>query len=238
MASRLLFYRIKKNLANYITLLNLTAGILALKFIFEGRYDAAFYFFLAGVFFDFMDGLVARATHTHSELGLQLDSLADLVTSGLVPGFFIYKIWKEFVPGHDDVALLALLIPIGSAWRLAKFNIDPRQKSHFHGLPTPFNALVWMAVGMTIVHHPESGLARFFSRPEVLTSAVLLSIYLLDSDIPLLSLKSGETSHKTLKIILLLISAVLVGFYFYRAVPLILVIYLLLSVYAYKIKKP
>jgi len=238
MANRLLFYRLKKNLANYFTLLNLAAGILALKYVFEGRYDTAFYLFLAGVFFDFVDGLVARATGTDSEMGLQLDSLADLVTSGLVPGFFIYRLWKEHVPDREDVAVLALLIPLASAWRLAKFNVDPRQKSRFHGLPTPFNALVWMSVGMTLLHYPDSMAARFFKRPEVFYAGILISVYLLNSNLPLLSLKKGgNPALKPYKLILTAFSAIAVSVFFYRAIPLILIVYILLSLYAYKIKK-
>jgi len=238
MPSNLLFYRLKNNLANFITLLNLTAGILALKFLFEGNYETAFYLVLAGIFFDFIDGLIARATRTSSEMGLQLDSLADLVTSGVVPGFFLYRLWQETFPQADkDVALIALLIPVASAWRLAKFNIDPRQKKHFIGLPTPANALVLLSIGMLILKFPESRMAAFFTRPVVVTITVLVSAWLLNAGIPLLSLKSGgEKAHKPLKIILVLVSAVLFVLFSFRAVPFILLFYILLSLYAFKIR--
>ncbi|NPA43406.1 MAG: phosphatidylserine synthase [Chlorobi bacterium] len=239
MSDTLLASKLRNNLANFFTLLNLVAGLAALKFIFDGRYEAAFYAFLAGIFFDFIDGLVARATGSASDLGLQLDSLADLVTSGVVPGFFLYRLWSETLPPQSrDVALLALLIPVASAWRLAKFNVDPRQKDRFHGLPTPFNALVLWGIGLTILKEPDSSPARFFTRPEVAAAVSVFSALLLNADIPLLAFKSGgDPALKPYKYILVAVAAGAFLLFSYPALPFILVFYIALSWYVYKVRR-
>ena len=136
----------KKNLANYLTLLNLLCGCLALIAVFRMRFDISLGLILLAAVFDFLDGFVARWMKAEGEMGKQLDSLADMVTFGVVPGFILYKmivfaigIRKPFL--EDDhiiwhLAYVGLIIPLASAWRLAKFNTDTRQTTNFLGLPT------------------------------------------------------------------------------------------------------
>ncbi len=227
---------IKKNLANFFTLLNLLAGTYAIYFVFQEQYDTAFLLVLTGIALDFVDGLVARITKTSSQLGLQLDSLADLVTSGLAPSFFVFKIWNSFVP-DSSVYFFALIIPVASAWRLAKFNLDTRQKEHFIGLPTPANALFLLSIGMIILKFPESIWTAWLLKPPVIYSVILFSILILNAPIPLISLKFNKNKKDLpLKIILVLVSLILILFLSHKAAPIILFLYLFLSFWYFKRK--
>lgn len=127
---------LKNNLANLFTLANLACGFFAIILVLSAPSTAPFWLMVLAAIFDFFDGFVARATKTTSTLGADLDSLADMITFGLLPGIMLYAIlpigWNY----------LAILVPIFSAWRLAKFNNDTRPAHFFYGLPTPANALV------------------------------------------------------------------------------------------------
>jgi CDP-diacylglycerol--serine O-phosphatidyltransferase len=230
-------YMIKKNLANFFTLLNLLAGILAVVSVFHNDFRAAFLWVTIGILFDFADGFVARLTGTSSELGLQLDSLADLVTSGLVPAFFLMKLWQMYLSG-SVWPYFFLLIALGSAYRLAKFNIDSRQKTHFIGLPTPANALFLLATGMALTNLPGwfENKIFLFGIPVLLT---LVSVWLLNAELPLLSLKvsQGSFSARRIWIFLTVVSVVSVYFFKFQAAWIILPVYIFLSVYHFKIRK-
>src|SRR5574343_416468 len=158
--------QIKKHIPNAITLLNLASGLLAIIAIFKGYYDEAFIFVCVGIFFDFWDGFFARKFNVSGELGLQLDSLADVVTSGVVPGLMIFKLLQDIQ--EDDtskyflteeyyymgfVPYLGFIITLASAYRLAKFNIDTRQTDSFIGLPTPANAL--FIISLPLLWNPD-----------------------------------------------------------------------------------
>ncbi len=239
MKSNYLLYKLKNNLPNFFTLLNLLSGTLAIMFVFNEQYWTAFYLVLLGIFFDFIDGMVARLTRTSSELGLQLDSMADLVTSGMVPAFFLMKIWKNIFD-QSLLYLFPLLIVLGSAWRLAKFNIDSKQKSHFIGLPTPSNALLLMSVGFIFLTEPESSIwHQVLSHPWAPVLITLLSVWLLNAGLPLISLKisSGNKKPNVHAIVLIIISALLISIMKFKAAPIILGIYILLSLHYFKIFK-
>jgi CDP-diacylglycerol--serine O-phosphatidyltransferase len=146
--------QIKKHIPNTITLLNLASGLLAIIAIFKGFYDEAFIFVCLGIFLDFWDGFFARKFNVSGELGLQLDSLADMVTSGVVPGLMLFKLFENLQMDSSSpyflteetwymgfVPYLGFIVTLASAYRLAKFNIDTRQTDSFIGLPTPANAL-------------------------------------------------------------------------------------------------
>ena len=143
---------IKRHIPNLITSLNLFSGSLAVIFAVNGNLVLAAIFVAAGIFFDFFDGLAARLLNVKSEVGLQLDSLADVVTSGVVPGIVMYQLLTKALPADGGLgadwnssvfdiqlkpfALIGLLIIVASAYRLAKFNVDDRQTDSFIGLPT------------------------------------------------------------------------------------------------------
>ena len=145
----------KRHIPNLITLLNMACGTTAIVFALEGQWRWAVYLLLAAALFDFLDGLLARLLNAYSETGKQLDSLADMVSFGLLPAFFIYSIFRYQLtgPGNDgwtsnpmfQLVILSsvLIVPIFSAIRLARFNLEVPGELFFHGLPTPAHALFW-----------------------------------------------------------------------------------------------
>jgi len=237
--------QIKKHIPNAITLLNLASGLLAIIAIFKGYYDEAFIFVCVGIFFDFWDGFFARKFNVSGELGLQLDSLADVVTSGVVPGLMIFKLLQDIQ--EDDtskyflteeyyymgfVPYLGFIITLASAYRLAKFNIDTRQTDSFIGLPTPANALFIMSIPMIQFAGTHEWLVDALFNPFVLLGISLLSAYMLNAEIPLFSLKIKNFSWEKnkLQVIFLAASVVLLFVLEFTALPVIILLYVALSV--------
>lgn len=237
--------QIKKHIPNAITLLNLTSGLLAIIAIFKGYYDEAFIFVCLGIFFDFWDGFFARKFNVSGELGLQLDSLADVVTSGVVPGLMIFKLLQDIQ--EDDTSIyyltedyyymgfvpyLGFIITLASAYRLAKFNIDTRQTDSFIGLPTPANALFIMSIPMIQFEGTHEWLVNALFNPFVLLIISLVSAYMLNAEIPLFSLKIKDFSwnKNKLQVFFLTIALILLLFLGFTALPIIILLYVLLSV--------
>lgn len=231
---------IKRNIPNLITLANLTCGLLSILYAFQGNLKMASLCIFAGAFFDFFDGLVARLLKVSGELGKQLDSMADIVTFGVAPGFILFHfmfylsngvIFKHSI--SSDILLfpasLALLIPIFSAYRLANFNIDTRQTTSFIGLPTP-------ALGILVAALPHINFDVFpmFADINLLTIIAIIFPILLIVEMPLFSLKfsKSESIGSRLNIfrILLILSALILFFVFqFAAIPFIVILYLILS---------
>jgi CDP-diacylglycerol--serine O-phosphatidyltransferase len=145
---------IKNNIPNAITSVNLVSGMLAIVASFHSReillwglpgYQVAYLCIALGAVADFLDGLVARLLHSVSGIGKELDSLSDLVTFGIAPAMIVYNL---LAVGHDPeypvLGLLALLLGLFGALRLARFNVDPNQATTFTGLPIPANAIFWI----------------------------------------------------------------------------------------------
>ena len=234
---------IKKHIPNTITLLNLLAGLLALIHAFNGNYNEAFSLVCLGIFFDFWDGFFARIWKVQSPIGLQLDSLADMVTSGVVPGLVMYKMLADIQENQSQynltedtyymgvVPYLGFLITLASCYRLAKFNIDTRQTDSFIGLPTPANALLIMSIPMIQFHSEFEWLVDFLSNPYVLVGVTVLSSYLLNAEIPLFSLKVKSFSWEKYKmqVVFLIISLILIIFLEFIAIPIIILLYVILS---------
>lgn len=144
-----IFTSVKRQIPNIITLCNLTCGVLATNAAVQGALARAAFFICLGILFDFFDGLTARALHVASPLGKELDSLADIVTSGVAPAFILSRILScGAFADPTCLVYVAILIPAFSAYRLAKFNLDTRQSHSFLGLPVPCNALIWAALGI------------------------------------------------------------------------------------------
>ena len=237
--------QIKKHIPNAITLLNLASGLLAIIAIFKGYYDEAFLFVCLGIFFDFWDGFFARKFKVSGELGLQLDSLADVVTSGVVPGLMIFKLLQDIQ--EDDTSIyyltedfyymgfvpyLGFIITLASAYRLAKFNIDTRQTDSFIGLPTPANALFIMSIPMIQFDGTHEWLVNALFNPFVLIIISFVSAYMLNAEIPLFSLKIKDFSWdiNKLQVFFLTIAATLLLFLGFTALPIIILLYVVLSV--------
>lgn len=235
---------IKKHIPNTITLLNLLAGLLALIHAFNGNYNEAFSLVCLGIFFDYWDGFFARIWKVQSPIGLQLDSLADMVTSGVVPGLVMYKMLADIQENQSQynltedtyymgvVPYLGFLITLASCYRLAKFNIDTRQTDSFIGLPTPANALLIMSIPMIQFHSEFEWLVDFLSNPYVLVGITVLSSYLLNAEIPLFSLKVKSFSWEKYKmqVVFMIISVILIAFLEFIAIPIIILLYVSLSV--------
>jgi CDP-diacylglycerol--serine O-phosphatidyltransferase len=232
----------RKHVPNLITMLNLSSGVIALVYAFETNLQMAFFWVCMGIFFDFWDGFFARIFKAQSAIGLQLDSLADMVTSGVVPGVVMFKMLEGIMQDEmfdlswDSMYLvtipfLGFIITLASCYRLAKFNVDSRQTDSFIGLPTPANALFIMSLPL-IANRTESDMIfTFISNPYVLVGITLLSAYMLNAEIPLFSLKVKYFNWETNKIqIIFLILAILLLFFFqYLGIPLIILSYVLIS---------
>ena len=220
--------------------------------VFKGYYDEAFLFVCLGIFFDFWDGFFARKLKVSGELGLQLDSLADMVTSGVVPGLIMFKLIEtiqntqpQYNVTEDTfymgmVPYFGFLITIASAYRLAKFNIDKRQIDSFIGLPTPANALFIMSIPMIQYFDDYESVTNLLSNPYVLMFLTILSAYFLNANIPLFSLKFKSFDWKSAKLQYLFMGFAVLLFFMldFIAIPIIVVTYILLSVVLNSKSKP
>ncbi len=188
--------RITRYIPNTLTCLNLFSGCVASVMAFRADYRAALCFILLSAVFDFLDGMAARLLHAPSPIGKDLDSLSDDISFGLAPSLVVFSLSKEMIypAGWAGVACIfpyaAFLIAVFSALRLAKFNNDARQTSSFIGLPVPANALFWAS----FVYGARGFLTGGRFHPVYLLVLILLSSWLLVSEIPMFSLKFKNLS--------------------------------------------
>lgn len=181
--------QLKKYIPNTITCCNMLSGTVAVVMAMEGKFAWALGFIVLGALFDFCDGLSARALKVSSAIGKELDSLADLITFGFAPSMMLMQNIRQCtVNSNYDWgywSLVALLMVAFSGLRLAKFNVDERQTSSFIGLATPANALFWASL---IAAFPDiCSWGQWL--PFVLVAMMLVSCFLLVSEIPFFSLK-------------------------------------------------
>lgn len=224
---------IKKHIPNFLTLLNLFCGCIAIVFVAELKFDIAFYFVCLGIFFDFFDGFFARKLGVSGPLGVQLDSLADMVTSGVAPGFAMFKmILQNNEGGYEYLPYLGFIITLGACYRLANFNIDTRQTDSFIGLPTPANTLFIMSLPLVVEECHFLILSEILSITWVLLAITLFSAYVMNAEIPLFSLKIKNFSFQKYKLqIGFLLAAIAMIFTLqYLSIPLIICSYVLLSI--------
>lgn len=221
---------------NIVTLLNLLSGCLGIVFCFHQEYLAGAACIGAGAIFDFLDGLSARLLNAYSEIGKQLDSLADIVTFGVLPAVIIITYFeKHYEPYGIYIQYIAYAIPLFSALRLAKFNVDTRQSESFLGLPTPANAMFLGSyiANKIIYRHPLLD--------NNLTFLIFISIFtvLLITELPLLSLKFKNYgwSDNKLKWILLILSALLLITLQLLSLPIIILLYILISIINIQLSK-
>jgi CDP-diacylglycerol--serine O-phosphatidyltransferase len=244
---------IKKHIPNFITLLNLFCGCLAVIFAVKNQLEVAAFFVFLGIFFDFFDGLAARLLKVQSELGLQLDSLADMITSGVVPGIVMYQLFNRALGIHEKMndghswsdtwhwlqnevhilPLFGLLVTLGSAYRLAKFNIDENQTSSFIGLPTPANTLLIISFPLILAYQGNPTIDAIILNKWFLIVITVVSCYLLNANIPLFALKFKDWSFKNnmVKYVFLVLSAVLLIVFKFIAIPIIIILYVLISLF-------
>jgi CDP-diacylglycerol--serine O-phosphatidyltransferase len=215
----------------------LLCGLLGIIQVFNNNFVNASYFVFTGAMFDFFDGLAARFLNSYSTIGKDLDSLADMVTFGVLPGFLMYKILGIYAT-NLYLPNVALLIPIFSALRLAKFNNDDRQSQDFYGLPTPANAMFFASLPL-VLFNEKSNYINFIFTQNVLLIFVLAFCWLMVSDIKLFSLKFKKLNwnENLFPMLLVVVSNLLFFTLFYAALPLIIIMYIVLSLVKNSIKK-
>ncbi len=228
----------KKHIPNLFTCLNLLSGCIAITMVFRDKLEVATYFVFIAVIFDFLDGLAARMLNAYSTYGKELDSLADVVTFGLVPGSILYKLLQQSDPSvifaNQNFLMIFQFFPfivtIFSAVRLARFNVDKRQSESFIGLPTPANALLIISLPL-IVQYDHFHLAGLILNPYFLAITCIVLSYLLIAEIPLFALKFKSFAWKknAIQYIFLGVSAALLLIFEFAAIPLMIFLYLFLS---------
>ncbi len=233
----------KKHIPNFITSLNLTSGFIAIIFAANGDIINSCWLILAAMIFDFLDGFAARLLKAPSEIGKELDSLADVVSFGVAPGLIIYKLLNDSLYLYSPsivysgskwlmlILIIPSLMPVCASLRLAKFNIDTTQSTSFKGLPTPSNALAVISI-VIAEHYSDSAIITdiISSATALIIITVVLSL-LMVIRIPLLSLKTRNLKFKGnegryLLILLVALSVVILGF---EAAPLIIPMYIIAS---------
>lgn len=175
-----------KHIPNTITSMNLLCGVLGVIASLGGRLELGFVLMLCAAVFDFCDGLAARLLKAYSEIGKELDSLADDVSFGVLPAVMLYMI-----SGTDILKYLPLLLAAFSALRLAKFNLDERQHESFIGLPTPAAAMICGSLATLVTVRPDCFLAHWCEGPVFIPVLTLILCYLLVSEIPMFAMKFG-----------------------------------------------
>ena len=229
---------LKQHIPNAITCCNLLSGCLSILFLTSGMpVKAAIMIFVAGLF-DFFDGFAARLLHAHSPIGADLDSLSDLVSSGVAPGFIMY--WLMYYAsdkpvitlfGINILPCLAFLLPVFSAIRLAKFNVDDTQKTLFRGLPAPGMAIFIASLPLAlsqlgllgtgaISYWACLGITLFFS-------------FIMVSRLRFFSFKMKSAKWKGNEVRWLFLLLAVVGFAIFRfvALPFVMILYILLSIF-------
>ncbi|NDE61234.1 MAG: CDP-diacylglycerol--serine O-phosphatidyltransferase [Cyclobacteriaceae bacterium] len=219
--------KLTAHIPNLLTLLNLLSGVIGIIWVLEGEVLYGAYFVLISAGFDFFDGFAARLLKVQSLLGKELDSLSDVVSFGVLPGVIIFSLIEK-QSSNPWLPYLGLIIPLLSAYRLAKFNLDTRQGDKFIGLPTPANALFLSSIPHLAQTFQE---ASFLQEPLLLLGTAWTCSLLLISELPLIALKFKSFSFSETKYIyFILASAVaLVGWLQLAGIPLVILLYILVS---------
>ncbi|MBC7916161.1 MAG: CDP-diacylglycerol--serine O-phosphatidyltransferase [Pyrinomonadaceae bacterium] len=229
----------KKHLPNAITCLNLLCGCIGIVLAFNDQLIYASYAIGIAAIFDFLDGMAARLLKAYSEIGKELDSLADVVSFGVLPSLIIYQLFLQ-APQlgvlSNYINYSAFLIAIFSALRLAKFNVDVRQEDNFLGLPTPANALLIASLPF-IVAGNNSFFSAYILNPFFLFIFSLGMGILLVMEIPIMSLKfkSLHFNQNIYRYILIISAALLLLFFKFVAIPIIIFLYILLSIIQFRL---
>lgn len=230
---------IRKQIPNLLTLGNLLCGTVAVIFAVRGNFLEAGLLVLVGILFDFFDGFAARLLNVSGELGKQLDSLADMVTSGVVPGIIMFKLIQQnilsetnsFDDSYFGISLIGLILTAAACYRLAKFNIDTRQSDSFIGLPTPAMSLVVISLPLILEYSNIEFAKTIISNNYFLICLTWVLSYLMNAELPLFSLKFKDYSFKNnaVKYIFLIISLTTIITLKFISIPIIIILYILLS---------
>ncbi len=234
---------LKKNIPNFLTSLNILCGTLAITLSYQGKeflIYACIFIAIASVF-DFLDGFSARLLNAYSELGKQLDSLADMISFGMAPAVIMYTLMKEalginklsFSLAGIDIFFISIpfLIVIFSGLRLAKFNIDTRQTTQFIGLNTPSNAIFIASFPVMLYFYPDSAISAFIQNKYFLTGVIFFESYMLISALPMFSLKIKKLnwSNNKTRYTFLAVMGLMFVFMGIKAIVFLVPLYILLS---------
>jgi CDP-diacylglycerol--serine O-phosphatidyltransferase len=230
--------RIKRHVPNAITCANLFSGCVGIVFAFRGELIIAAYAIFLSAIFDFFDGLASRVLKSFSGIGKDLDSLADIVSFGVLPAVIMYQLFVEARQIHEVspwLNFIAFLIAVFSALRLAKFNVDTRQTENFIGLPTPANAILIASFPIIVSQHNQY-YTPYLLNPYILSVFTLVMCSLLVVEVPMMSLKfkNKDFNENIYRYLLLLFSAILILFFKFAAIPVVILIYIALSVIQFK----
>ncbi|MFK8044907.1 MAG: phosphatidylcholine/phosphatidylserine synthase [Crocinitomicaceae bacterium] len=240
----------RRSVPNFFTIANLLSGMLAIQFSLTDQLNWAPYFIFAAIIFDFFDGFMAGILRVRSDKGKQLDSLADIVTFGVAPGFIMFALLQfvrtDVLAGDFEGNLLmsnieyfAFLIPIFALFRLAKFNVDTNQSTSFIGVPTATTAIFFASLPLLAdqaVFDPNSLktwlLDHLILNAYSLMVIVLVFSVLMVSKIPLFALKFKKFtwSGNEIQIVFLIISAISIIVFKLWSVPFIVILYLIMSI--------
>lgn len=229
------------NIPNTITCLNLISGCIATYWAFQGIYDFALIFIVAGAVFDFFDGMAARLLGVSSPIGKELDSLADVVTFGVAPSAMVFNLLNHSLslPFHSlftslSFPFLSFLMAAFSALRLAKFNLDERQTMGFIGLPTPANALFWAS----LIVGTGDWIHTLPYNVGIILLMLFVSCWLLVSEIPMFALKFKQWGWRgnEIRYIFLLSCLPILAFFGIVGIAVVIAWYVLLSILSPKIR--
>lgn len=232
---------IKKQIPNAITSANLFAGCIGIVFAFNQDLKAAALCIFIALVFDFFDGFTARLLNVSGPMGKELDSLADMVSFGVLPATILFHMAPKAFFGLADYSILSYLaffIAVFSAYRLAKFNLDTRQTDQFIGLPTPANAAVIASIPFiydnTAFYFDNSTTSSVFY-----LAFIPVMCYLLVCELPLIALKfkTFAFAGNTFRYILIIASVLLLLIFKFAGIPLILILYIILSILEHRIAK-
>jgi CDP-diacylglycerol--serine O-phosphatidyltransferase len=218
----------KRHLPNLLTLCNLLSGTIGIIEVFEGSIFYGACFIWAGAVFDFLDGFSARALDSYSDIGKELDSLADMVTFGVLPSIIIYRYLSGIFPEGSFWPYVSLLPVIFSALRLAKFNVDANQKEVFIGLPTPANA--FLLSGLPFI--PQLNQISFFSHPWFIIPTLAIASFLMVSPVRFISLKFKNLKFRENlhQFVVVMAGILLISVFRIAGISLTIIAYIIISV--------
>lgn len=247
-------FALKKIIAqipNFITSLNLVSGSIAVIFAIDGHLIWAAIFICAAAVFDFLDGFTARLLKAYSEIGKQLDSLADVVSFGVAPGAILFTLLEFSLFGKNElifeisakwyewiILFTAFLVPVFGAIRLARFNVNSSNENFFRGLPIPANGLFWASLAL-MLEKPE-----FYDLLQIIYSTknlVILGFFMsgmMVIQMPMFSMKPKSLALKEswYRYLFLGLSAILLIFFQIYGLTFIILLYIILNVLFYLLK--
>lgn len=241
-----------RQIPNIITSLNLLCGSVAILFAISGDLITASFFVFTGIVFDFFDGLAARWLNAQSEIGLQLDSLADVVTCGVAPAMVMLEMinismtsepmnitrslalsgWNESVFSY--LPFTGLLIAVAAAYRLAKFNVDTRQTESFIGLPTPANAIFILSLPLILHFQHSEAIEGVIMNKWFLVGITILSCFIMNAEVRLFALKfkTWDLKSNRIRYIFLIMCVVAIILLKFIALPVIILLYFVMSLFS------